>query len=67
LTGYSISDGVSLGYIDLYNPKHIYQEIWNTGTLANTTHTLKIVATGGKNPASSGEVAGFCWTARETS
>ena len=40
--------------VDFYGPSFLSQvQVWNTGTLANGSHTVQIEATGQKNPASS--------------
>ena len=42
-------DGEDVGTVDLYNASELYTKVWETGTLANGTHTLKIAWTGTKN------------------
>ncbi len=43
-------DGVDRGLVDLYNATEKFVTVWETGTLAAGTHTLKIEWTGKKNP-----------------
>ena len=47
-------DGVDKGMIDLYNGAEVYGKAWETDTLANGTHTLKIEWTGEKNALATG-------------
>jgi SpoIID/LytB domain protein len=42
-------DGADQGTVDLYNATAKYGKVWETGTLSNGTHTLKIAWTGTKN------------------
>lgn len=42
-------DGDDMGTVDLYNASTIYAKVWETATLENGTHTLKIERTGDKN------------------
>jgi Tol biopolymer transport system component len=46
-------DGTPPQTIDLYSTTGVYQEIWNTGTLASGTHTITIWRTGTKNASAS--------------
>ena len=47
-------DGVDQGLVDLYNASARYGKVWETGTLADGTHTLKIEWTGTKNTLATG-------------
>jgi SpoIID/LytB domain protein len=42
-------DGVDQGTVDLYNATSKFGKVWETGTLPDGTHTLKIEWTGTKN------------------
>jgi len=54
--GYGIArltlDGVDQGTVDLYNASGsgVYTKVWETGTLSDGTHTLKIERTGDMRP-----------------
>lgn len=57
--GYGIAkvtvDGTETFEVDLYSPTSVYQRrVWDTGTLSDGIHTIKIEWTGKKNPAATG-------------
>ncbi|GIP39714.1 hypothetical protein J31TS4_29940 [Paenibacillus sp. J31TS4] len=53
-------DGVFVKKVDLYSPSlQTKQELYGTGPLAPGVHVLRIVASGEKNPASTGTLVSF--------
>jgi SpoIID/LytB domain protein len=47
-------DGVDQGAVDLYNASTTFTKVWETGTLADGTHIVKIEWTGTKNTMATG-------------
>jgi SpoIID/LytB domain protein len=45
-------DGTGMGTVDLYSASVVFTKVWETGTLEEGTHTLKIERTGDKNALS---------------
>jgi hypothetical protein len=52
-------DGGTAQLVDLYSPSSVFRtSVWNTGTLASGTHTVKIIWTGTKNPSATNTYIG---------
>jgi subtilisin family serine protease len=52
-------DGGTAQSVDLYSPSSVFKtSVWNTGTLASGTHTVKITWTGTKNPSATNTYIG---------
>jgi hypothetical protein len=52
-------DGGTAQPVDLYSPSSVFKtSVWNTGTLASGTHTVKITWTGTKNPSATNTYIG---------
>jgi hypothetical protein len=46
--------------IDLYSPTSVFKSsVWNTGTLASGTHTVRIEGTGTKNASATNTYVGI--------